>query len=118
MKSPEYDLQCAIVEHLRKRGQPNVYWTAIPMGEKRSAITGARIKRMGGRAGAPDLFFVIKGIAHGLELKAGPGARTSGAQYASGKDWVEAGGQFAIAHGLDDALFVLESWGALKGRAA
>lgn len=112
-KSPEYDLQCTIVEHLRKRGKPNVYWTAIPMGEKRNKITGARIKRMGGRAGAPDLFFVIKGIAHGLELKAGSTSRTSDAQISTMEDWKAAGGKFLRAFSLDQALEVLEYWGAL-----
>ena len=108
----EFQLQCAVVEHLRLRAAPNVYFCAIPMGENRNAVTGARIKRMGGKAGAPDLLFIIDGVACGLELKAGRG-KLSAAQQETAWAWMEAGGVYHVARNLDDALELLTMWGAL-----
>ena len=74
--NPEFNLQVAVVAHLERRIRPNVYFTAIPMGENRSAVTGARIKRMGAKAGAPDMLVLVDGRACGLELKAAKGRMT------------------------------------------
>lgn len=42
----------------------------IPNGEKRDAVTGARLKRMGVKAGIPDIFLPIpKGQWHGLFIE-------------------------------------------------
>lgn len=112
--SPEYQLQCAVVDHLRLRAKPKVYWTAIPMGEKRDTVTGARIKRMGGRAGAPDLFFIVDGVPYGLELKAGSKARSTAAQIATADDWRAAGGVYRVAHDIDEVLAILSGWKILR----
>jgi hypothetical protein len=110
---PEYDMQCALVKHIEARRLPNVYWTAIPNGEKRSKATGARLKRMGVRAGAPDMLFVVNGVAHGLELKAGKGT-PSLAQIATRMTWQNAAGIYAVAHGMDEALAALVAWGVIQ----
>lgn len=114
-QQPEYALQKAVVYHLAIRQRPNIYWCAIPnSGGRISARTGAYLKAMGLRAGAPDLLLVIKGRAYGLELKAGKG-RQSTAQMGAEHDWEDAGGEYFIARGLDEALGILEVIGAIYG---
>jgi hypothetical protein len=119
----EFRLQVAIADHLRARAYPDVYWTAIPNGEKRTAITGARLKRMGVRAGNPDFLLIRGGRAFGLELKAlrigakgSPlkGQGQSDNQILAERDWVKAGGSYAVATGAQHALNLLESWGLIR----
>jgi hypothetical protein len=119
----EFRLQVAIAEHLRNRAVPGVYWTAIPNGEKRSAITGARLKRMGVRAGNPDFLLIKKGRCFGLELKALrigkrgeplKGQGQSEAQIAVENDWLMAGGVYAVATGATQALRILEAWDLIR----
>ena len=119
----EYRLQCALVGHLKLRLMPRVYWTAMANGEKRSAATGARLKAMGLRAGNADLLFLCNGHAYGLELKAlrigakgAPlkGAGQSEAQILAQRDWTAAGGSYAVATGIVEALAQLEAWGIIR----
>lgn len=112
-QQPEYRLQCALARHLRARLMPSVYWTALPFGEKRSEATGARLKAMGVRAGAPDLLFIVGGRPIGLELKAAKGRQTD-TQKATELDWTLAGGLYAVAVGMDQALQFLEMVGVLR----
>jgi hypothetical protein len=105
-----------LVEHIERRCLPNVYYCAIPNGEKRSKATGARLKRMGVKAGAPDLLFIVDGIAHGLELKAGRGTTTI-AQVATRMTWQDAAGVYAVAKGIDAALAVLVAWRVIRPEA-
>lgn len=113
----EFDCQAALVKHLKLRGRPGVYWTAIPMGM--SGVTWRRkIARLGGRTGTPDMLFVIpdehgRGRPYGLELKA-PGGSQTPAQKQAMRDWRAAGGVYALAVGLDEALAVIGEWGALR----
>lgn len=117
-QNPEATLQQALVQHLRLRCPPTVYWFAVPNGELRSARTAARLKASGVRAGAPDLVFVIDGHAHGLELKAifatGRKGQLSQVQKDTRKLWEASGGRYAVAVGLDAALDVLKTWGVLR----
>lgn len=98
----EFQLQCALVDHIQLGGVRPLYMTAIPMGENRNAVTGARIKRMGGRAGAPDLLIIHDGKAYGLELKARTGGRQTESQKLTERDWNAAGGHYGLAEGMDD----------------
>ena len=109
----EYRLQCKLADDLRAYGRRNVFWTSIPMGEKRSAVSGARVKASGGRAGSPDLIFVIKGHVYGLELKALDGDKPTDLQLAAGELLGRAGGTYAVAKGYDAAVAYLVAWGAL-----
>lgn len=116
---PEFSLQCAVAEHLRLRLKPGVYYTALPLGEYRAKRTAGRIKAMGARAGAPDFLVIVGGLAFGLELKADKKGRLSEAQKSTQQQWSEAGAFYAVAHGIDEALALLERWGAIeKSRAA
>lgn len=78
----------------------------IPNGGKRNAREGARFKRMGVKAGVPDLFLPVpRGKHHGLfvELKS-PGGRLSDHQ----REWLQklAGSGYAacVCFGFEEAV--------------
>ena len=104
----------AVVEHLKARCGDQVHWHHPATGEIRDAVTAAKLKRMGVRAGLPDFLLVIGGRLHGLELKRQRGGRVSLDQRAMHDELVTAGAIVAVARGLDDALAILEQWGAFK----
>lgn len=112
-QQPEFRLQCALVRHIRARLTAGTYWTALPMGEKRSAATGARLKAMGVRAGAPDLLFIRGGQCIGVELKA-KGGRQSETQKLTAEEWRAAGGIYTTATGMNEALDALEFYGLIR----
>jgi hypothetical protein len=109
----EFDIQKAVVGHLQARARPNVFWCSIP-NNPRSKVSGARLKAAGMRSGAPDLLLVLSGRAYGLELKTDRG-RQSPAQKEVETQWEDAGGDYFVARGLDEALDILELIGALRG---
>lgn len=111
--APEYRLQKTVVQHLALRQKPDVYYFAVPNGGGRSSPrTGAFLKAMGLRAGAPDLVVLTAGRAHALELKSGKG-RLSPAQREAAEEWEAAGGSFHVASTIDDALSILTGIGAI-----
>lgn len=113
--APEYELQKTLVKHLQIRQRPNVYWCAIPNGGGRtSAKTGAHLKAMGLRAGAPDLLVIVNGTAWGIELKAGKRPQLSDVQLQTCIEWNKAGGEYHAVTGLDSALQFLEDIGAIE----
>ena len=57
----EFALHCAVADTVRRWILPGWIWTHFPAGEARSAITGARLKRMGLARGFPDLLFFHAG---------------------------------------------------------
>ena len=109
----EQQLQKAVIEHLRWRARPNVWWTHIPLGGARSKIEAAIFKGLGVRRGAPDLLIVVDGRAHFLELKA-PGGRVTAAQHECHAALLAAGACAAVATDIDAALAVLERWDVLR----
>src|ERR1700751_5265877 len=69
-KPLEQTLHIQVVSTLKAFCRPDWQWTHFPAGEKRSVITGARLKRMGLRKGWPDFQLVSPyGVFHGLEIK-------------------------------------------------
>jgi hypothetical protein len=85
---------------------------AIPNGGRRDAVTGARLKAEGVKAGVPDLFLPWPaGGWHGLfiELKA-PGGRPTPAQ----RRWIErlqaAGYRAEVCYGWEEAAVVLSDY--------
>jgi len=109
----ENQIHEAVVEHLRIRGRRDVPWFHVPNGELRDPGTAAKLQRMGVLAGVPDLLLLIAGRLHGLELKRERGGRESIEQQAVHAELRSAGAVVETAYGLDQALEVLESWGAL-----
>ena len=115
-RSPEAQIQRALVEHLRLRAKPTVLWLHVPNGGRRDKITGMQLKRLGTLAGASDLLLWHQGNSFALELKA-QGGRLSESQLEFLARFNDAGGHTAVAEGIDRALAVLEAWGILRGRA-
>jgi hypothetical protein len=77
----EYQLHVAVANVVRRWIMPIWIFTHIANGEKRDAVTAARLKRMGVTAGFPDLvFFGPAGQVCFVELKA-KGGRLSEAQF-------------------------------------
>ena len=109
----EFTIQCAVVQHLMLYAAPDVVWFHCPNGEYRSKRTAGRLKAMGVRPGCPDLILICNGVSYGLELKAGKGRQTE-SQRAMESSWNAAGGRYAVARGLDEALSLLHSWEALR----
>lgn len=111
-KRIEDGIQTAIVQRLLLNCLPGVYWFHPANGEPRSERTGAKLKRMGVRAGAPDLVFCIHGRFQALELKAPKGSMEP-SQKEAARQISAADGIVTTAYGLDEALSVLVSWNIL-----
>jgi|SRR5215467_16206580 len=116
-QQPEAALQRAVIDHLRLLAKPGVLFLHPANGERRDAITGAKLKRMGVLAGAADLLLWHDGNSFALELKS-PGGRLSDAQREFLSRFNDAGGYSACAEGIDHALVCLEAWGLLRGSAS
>ena len=113
IESNEGQIHQAVVGHLRMRCRRGVHWHHPATGELRDAATAAKLQRMGVRAGLPDLLLLIEGRLHGLELKRERGGRVSPAQQAMHDELRAAGAIVETAKGLNEALGVLTTWGAL-----
>src|SRR5262245_3212885 len=109
----EQQLQRAVIEHLRWRARPGVWWTHIPLGGLRSKVEAAIMRGLGVTRGCPDLLIVFEGRAHFLELKA-PHGRVSAAQHECHEALRAAGATVAVASNIDEALELLESWEILR----
>ena len=131
----EHREQCAIVNHIKQRLRPNVFWFAVPNGGdrptklnkktgKRWSPEGARLKKEGVRAGVPDLHFLVGGQAcvncgedaPGLPLyiEYKPlGKYLSPVQKDMRDEIEQAGGVWFVAQGIDAALLILEQYGVI-----
>jgi hypothetical protein len=117
----EFEVHCMVADTLRRWASPNWVWTHIPLGEDRSAVTGARLKRMGANPGWPDFLLIAPRDhaprwcrrPHFLELKR-HGGRLTEAQ-AGFALWCELNGcPHAVASSYRQAVEVLKGWGALR----
>ena len=105
----EAQIQRALKKHLDARLKRNVVAFPVPNGGKRDAISGYQLKLQGVVRGVADYIFLRDGTAYALELKK-IGGRASPAQTDWLGQWERAGGQWAIAYGLDAALAILTEW--------
>jgi len=113
----EAQLQRLIFEHVRARGAPRTFLFhpmngGIHQIGRRAGINSA----MGVVSGVPDLIGVREGRFFALELKTENG-RLSDAQQDVLIRLRDAGATAMHAHGLDQALHILERWQLLRGRA-
>ena len=106
----------AVVTHLRVRGALGMVFWHTP-NSPGSARNGARLKRMGARAGVSDLVLFHNEKLYCLELKQ-PGGRPTETQLEFMSDIGLQGAFTCIADSLDRALKVLECWGLLVGKTA
>ena len=107
---PEYRLHCVVADYLEIALPARVLWWHTANGENRSAITGARLKRMGVKRGMPDLFVFHDRDLIGIELKTGKG-RISPEQADVADRLVALGGSFILARSLDDVEIGLRNRG-------
>jgi hypothetical protein len=117
MKRPEQALQQAVVQHLRMRAEPKVFFWSTPNEGKRGFVNAAALKAAGMTAGVPDLLILKGGKLYCLELKA-PGGRLSPSQRLVGARMEECGAEISVAHSIDEALVTLEYWGILRRSVA
>jgi hypothetical protein len=114
---PEDAIQRAIVQHYRMRAAPGVFMFAVPNGGWRSPVEAAIMKATGTVPGIPDTIWLKDGKTYALELKA-KGGRLSEAQEHVLTKLRDAGASATHAHGLDQAIRILEGWGFLKGHSS
>jgi hypothetical protein len=108
----EFSIHCMIADALDRFADKEWVWTHFPAGEARSAVTGARLKRMGLKPGWPDFQFIdINGRIFFLELK-GDSYLSEDQQrffHAMRERKVEC----RVARSFDDAIAVLGRWGVV-----
>ena len=112
-RSPEAQLQRAVLDHLHWRGVQNLFVFHYPAGGWRSPIEAAILKALGTVAGVPDLLIVHRGQLYGLELKSESG-RLTDTQSSTHADMRRAGALVATAYDIDAALAQLKQWQLLR----
>jgi len=121
-KRREQSLQETLVRVLALALTRETTFFAVPNGGARSRIEAAILNGQGVRAGVPDLIFISKGRAFGLELKSEKG-ELSQAQRAQHVTLRDAGMRIEVARSLGEALEHLKDMGiplrlkGVKGRA-
>lgn len=113
---PEAGLQITVVAHLQLRGVPGLLFHHPCNEGKRSESAGLFLKKMGMQPGISDLVITVPGKPNlYLELKA-RGGKQSLEQ--SEFEWAvtRAGHVYRLVDNIDDAIAVLEDYGALTRR--
>lgn len=106
----EETLHKAVAQHARWHLARDVFWFHPPNGGARSLVGAVNLKRMGTKAGVPDLVFVRHGRVYFMELKA-PKGRVSEAQNNAHAEISRSGAPIAICRNLDDVLAYWRRWG-------
>jgi hypothetical protein len=117
MKRPEQQIQKAVVQHLRLRAEPKVFFWSTPNEGKRGFTNAAALKAAGMTAGVPDLLILSDGSLYAIEFKA-PGGRLSPSQRLVIDRLRDCGAMAVVAFSIDEALVTLEYWGILKRNVA
>ena len=110
---PEYKIQCAIVQYLsilEKQGK--LFFFAIPgQGGRGLAKRGAMLKKMGVKAGMPDLCILYPdSYARFIEIKS-KGGKESPAQNQVFGIIEEFNFDFAVVRSLDEMVELIAKWG-------
>jgi hypothetical protein len=109
----EWQFHVYVADLLRLMGQPRLIWYHIPNEGKRSPRTGAFLKRLGMRAGAPDFALILpNGAPAFLELKK-PKKYPDANQRSFRTDCEAIGVAYEIARTPEEARTILEEWGAI-----
>jgi VRR-NUC domain len=113
----EHQEQATVCDWLRAH---RVVYFAVPNGGSRSAVAGARLRRIGLKAGVPDLVILsapakgwvsesFRGVA--VEMKRAKGGVVSPLQDVWLEQMKACGWATAVAHGADAAIEFLKSLG-------
>lgn len=117
----EQQLHRAVIEHLRWRAAPDVWFAHYPGGGYRRPIEAAILKSLGTREGVPDLLIVAPEVESGkragcklycIELKSSTG-KLSPSQRACHAELRRAGATVETVSDIDHALELLTAWGIL-----
>lgn len=118
MKLTEDQIHISILDYLAwalpTRATP-VWHT--PNGGARDARDGAKMKKLGTRAGFPDLAFLHNGTFYALEVKSGVGQQRQN-QLSWETHITNAGGFYEVVRSIDDARAALIKWGIKQQRMA
>jgi len=124
VKSPadlsESDIQTQIVEWLQLlEGRHGFMVFSVPNEGKDRANPArlAKLKRMGFRAGAPDLIILKEGQAYCLEVKK-PGGVWAPAQIDFADDCLTVGVYYAVAYSFEEAQKIVTNWRILALQTA
>lgn len=112
----EQAIQRAVFDHIKRRGERDVYAFHCPNGGARKRIEAAIFKGIGVRPGIPDVIIIHAAKLYALELKTEAG-KLSFAQVTAQAEMRAAGCVTATTYGEDAAIRQLESWGILRGKA-
>jgi hypothetical protein len=105
----EAQIQKAVFDHLKKRGVPGVIAWHVPNGPE------AR-RKVGYRAGVPDVTIVTPTETFFLELKRAKGIASAEQLAVVGEINRGKPGRAYIADGLDDAVAWMEAQGIVRGQ--
>jgi hypothetical protein len=106
----------SLFQHIRVRGVAGLVAIHVPMGGYRRPVEAKILQGLGAAKGVPDVLLWHAGKSYAIELKSNSG-RVSESQAAM-LDWLDkAGVATAVAHGIDQAVSILEGWQLLKNRA-
>lgn len=109
LRESENDLQIAVLGALRYTLRAPEMVFHIPNGGARDARTGATMKRLGVRAGAPDLAILLMGgITLWVELKVSKG-KSSQAQLDFGAWALNAGHTYRVCRSVDEVLALVRT---------
>lgn len=114
MKRPEQALQIAVVDYLTRALPPHAWFCHIPNGGRRGKVEGAVFKRMGVRAGAPDLLVICAGNVLAIEFKSAKGS-LSVAQKLAHNDLRRAGAYVVTCRSLAEVEGALLGFGVPLG---
>lgn len=105
----EFEIQKSIVRYLELR---KILYFAIPNGELRSKATGAKLKRMGVKAGVPDLFICHPSRdSYGLFLEIKSSSGRLSQQQTVWFDELEARNyRVEIVRSLDEAIEIVRAY--------
>lgn len=109
-------LQGAVIKALQLTLTAESWYSSIPNGAvlagdgRARARQGAKMKWMGLRGGAPDLFVVNRGRFLAIELKVGKGKQGLSQIIAQG-DIQDAGAPYAVCRSIDEVLAFLRAHG-------
>ena len=114
----EHLIQVRLVNELKAKAAPGVFWFAIPNQSNRGAVSGQKMKDEGVVSGVADLCVMLpQGRVAWLEMKK-PGGRLSDTQKQFRDQCNLLGHPWAVAYSVQEALIYLRSWGALMENVA
>ncbi len=105
--------QMALIEYCDLKGHPYNTIYSITNSAMVPAHYGLKLKKLGVRAGMPDLCLPVMRDRYGglyLEMKRTKGGKLSDAQGRKIKKLIEAGYKVLVAHGFDEGRDLIEAY--------